>query len=203
MGDRIAHCTARENLPGIRANGLLPPAHLARAAGVPESDILLRETRIRLETRAGPARLNHQKPILHGYAAAERTLDGHTPESWAAQLDTRVFFWPKFRGRQFATSVARDVQTITLWLDTRAFLDAFPSEVDLCPINSGNFRQGGAMARRGDWIYIPANLGVDRFRENRRQRGLVLGRDKVVEISLRCAVPADTLSALVVEVEDD
>ncbi|MCB1357739.1 MAG: hypothetical protein KDK53_15020 [Maritimibacter sp.] len=201
MGDRIAHCTARENLPGIRALGLLPPARLARAAGIPETDILLRHARMRLDTPAGPARLNHQKPLLHGAAAARRVLDGHTPESWAAQLDARVFFWTKTRGRRFAASVSRDVPTVTLWRDTRAVFDAYRAGIDLCPINSGNFLQGGAQARRGDWIYVSADRGLAHFRDNRRQRGSVSRPDRVVEISLRGAIPADRLAALILEIE--
>ena len=77
-----------------------------------------------------------------------------------------------------------------LWLDAGALFDACADRLDLCPINSGNFTQGGARARRGDWIYVPASADIDTFRHNRLRRGLVRSPDAVREVSVRGALPA-------------
>jgi hypothetical protein len=200
MGGRIAHCTAKSNLTGILEHGLMSAEALAlHSTNREPHDILLREQRVNLFLPTGKtARLNHQKPILHGRAAAGRMLDGHTPESWAAQLDTRIFFWPEHNGKDFAASIGRDFETTTIWLDTRLFLATYFEAVDLCPINSGNFLQGGANTARGDWIYSPASLGFPHFANNRLMRGQAKKRDRLKEISLRVPVAPDILQRLIV-----
>ena len=145
VGDRLAHVTAASNLPSIHSNGLLPAAQLAANAHMHPNDIALRSARMSV----GSATLNHQRPILHGIKAAARVLDGYTPESWAQQLDTRVFLWPQRRGQAFAKSIARDLDITVLWLDTAKLAQALSDHIDLSPINSGNFTQGGARAHRG------------------------------------------------------
>ena len=192
VGRRVAHVTARGNLPSIMARGLLPAADLAEQAGMTAAEIVLRDTRLEV----GAARLNHQRPILHGITAARRMLDGHSPESRAAQLDRRVFLRPERKGHRFAASVSRDLETATLWLDTAGLARAMAADIDLSPINSGNFTQGGAHAARGDWIYVPLAEGLAAFRTNRIARRLVRAKDGVVEISLRRPVAPALLQAL-------
>jgi len=189
VGDRVAHVTATSNLPSIAQHGLLPAKAWARLAGRRPRDIVLRDHRMQI----GAATLNHQKPILQGLAAAHRVLDDHTPDTWAAQLDRRVVLWPAGQGRRFVNSIKRDLDTTVLWLDARALALALGDHIDLSPINSGNFGQGGARALRGDWLYVPLTAGSDAFRQNRTHRGLKPTPDTVREISLRCPIAPDVL----------
>ncbi|MEL7133698.1 MAG: hypothetical protein AAGK77_14955 [Pseudomonadota bacterium] len=194
MGDRLAHVTASANLPSIRAQGLLPAATLAKHAGIAPADITLRRNRMQI----GPATLNHQRPILRGLTAAAHILDGYTPEKWAAQLDARIFLWPQRRGHAFAQSIARDLDITILWLDTAKLAATLSDHIDLSPINSGNFTQGGARAQRGDWLYVPLTAGLDAFRHNRTKRGLKRAPDTVTELSLRCPIAPELLRTLLV-----
>ncbi|WP_254684940.1 DUF4433 domain-containing protein [Tateyamaria omphalii] len=194
MGGKVAHVTASSNLPSIHAHGLLPANTLAAQEGIDHTELALRDHRMQV----GAARLNHQKPILHGLKAAHRILDGHTPASWAHHLDTRVFLWPERKGRAFAASIQRDLDITILWLDTAKLATALRDHIDLSPINSGNFTQGGAHARRGDWLYVPLSAGLDTFRQNRCKRGLKTTPDTVTEISLRCPIAPDLLADLLI-----
>jgi len=127
-------------------------------------------------------------------------VEGHTARTWAAALDQRVYLWPKTKGAEFARSVSRDLPIEVIWLDTEGLAEVAYDVIDLAPINTGNFTQGGAHARRGDWIYVPLSRGLEAFRENRRQRGLATTRDTVKEISLRLGIQADVLQTLRVSV---
>lgn len=191
VGHRLAHVTAAANVRSIRATGLKPAATLAQEAGLATGALGLRGDRLAV----GPALLNHQRPILRGMAAARAMLEGHDPASWAAQLDTRVFLWPAARGQRFAASIARDVPIAILWLDATTLAEAMADRIDLCPINSENFTQGGANAARGDWIYTPLTAGLETFRTARQCRGLVKAPDQVREVSLRAAIPAEVMRA--------
>ena len=198
-GPRVAHVTAAENLPGILARGLWPAADLARDNGVAEETLALRDHRMVIGQGPRRARLNHQKPILHGHNAANRIVEGHNAESWAMALDRRVFLWPERRGKDFKDSIARDLPLAVLWFDSGALAAALFDAIDLAPINTGNFTQGGAHARRGDWIYVPLSRGIDAFRDNRRDRLGHKTRDSIAEISLRRGIPTDLLSRLIVD----
>ena len=192
VGGTLAHVTAARNLPAIERDGLRSAEALARRAELSADDIILRKVR----QRVGEATLNHQLPILHGITAAARVLDGHTPASWAAQLDRRIFFWPISKLAKFRDSIQRDFDTDVIHIDALAFAETFFDHIDLCALNSGNFTQGGAHAVRGDWIYSPLTAGLPAFRNLRRDRGLVKTTDTIKEVSLRCPVPAETLAAL-------
>ena len=198
LGPRVAHVTAASNLPSIRDNGLLSAQMIAKRAGV--QHIALRAERVRVTSRTLDAMLNHQKPILHGIKAASRVIDGHTPESWAQQLDTRIFFWPERKGAAFAKSIARDVPIAVLWLKTDGLLDMFADSLFLSPINSGSFVQGGAHARRGDWIYVPVRAGLNALRINRITRGVKTTPDSVKEISLIEPIPAARLDDMLIDI---
>lgn len=202
LGPRVAHVTAAENLPGIEAHGLLPPAEIARRAGRDPGEIALRRERLLLHLGAHPARLNHQKPILHGRRAADTIVEDHDARSWAEALDERVFFWPgrSLRGA-FLESVRRDLDVAILWLDTATLFARAADRLALSPINSGNFVQGGAHAVRGNWLFVPATAGLGAFRDNRRTRGLVKARDAVREISLSGGLAAAPLRAALRETE--
>ncbi|SIS93861.1 hypothetical protein SAMN05421759_10717 [Roseivivax lentus] len=201
IGSRLAHVTPARNLPSIRVTGIWPAAHLATRAGTDPNAIALRAHRLRLTGGGIDAALTHQKPILDGIAAARRMLDGHDPESWARHLDERVFFWPEARGAAFRASIARDLPLAVLWFSTDALLAAHAARIALSPINSGNFRQGGARARRGDWLFVSATDGLPAFRENRRRRGLARGPDRVAELSLAGGLDPDALAACLLAIE--
>ena len=145
VGPQLLHCTARSNLSGIHLNGLMPPALLAQKARRDPAALALRRDRVLLTLPdSTSARLNHQLPILQGLAAANRIIDGHDVTSWARQLDARVFFWPAHKGRAFADSIRRNSEIALIWFDSGALFDALGPALWLSPINSGNFRQGGA-----------------------------------------------------------
>ncbi|KNG92376.1 DUF7002 family protein [Pseudaestuariivita atlantica] len=195
VGTRLAHVTAASNVALIRKQGLHPAAALARAAKVDPATLALRRTRMEL---SGGAVLNHQLPIVHGLRAAHREIEGYSPEEWAEQLDSRVFFWPARKGADFAKSIARDVPIATLWFDAGAFYRAHADRIDLAPGNSGNFLQGGSHMRRGDWFYVPATRMAD-FSRNRARQGINKGGDIVKEVSLRGSLSVAELNDLIVD----
>lgn len=188
----MVHITAAGNQALIEEGGLKPAHELACDAGVDPTSILLRSERITLPTGA---MLNHQRPITQALKAAHHVLEGHTPESWATQLDARVFFWPHAKGLKFAASIARDTPIAVLTVDAGRLYDAVQDHLDLAPANSGNFKQGGAHLRRGDWLYVPAKEAA-RFPRSRITRGLKTTPDTLREVSLRGALPASTLATL-------
>ncbi|WP_415920427.1 DUF7002 family protein [Tateyamaria sp. SN6-1] len=194
VGGRLAHVTASTNVPHILRNGLMSAAALAENAGVDPSTLPLRATRLRV----GDALLNHQKPIVHGLRAAEAVLEGHSPHSWAMQLDQRVFLWAARRVTRFAASFARSVETTVLWIDPVRLAAAMGPQIDLSPLNSGSFRQGAARAVRGDWLYVPLSDGLEAFRSNRIRRGHARTRDQVQEVSLRAPIPPEILREVMI-----
>ena len=199
LGPRVAHVTAASNLSSIREHGLWSAHELAQATQT--QDIALRRDRLSLNRNGIQATLNHQRPILHGLNAANRMLDGHTPESWAQSLDQRIFFWPEKRGQAFAKSIANDTPIAILWFKTDLIIAEFGDALYLSPINSGNFKQGGANVRRGDWIYTALTDGLEAFRTNRMTRGLKPTPDTVTEISLTRRISASTLNKLLAAVD--
>ena len=201
LGERLLHVTARCNVDGINKHGLMPAADIAKGAGKSTEEILLRSERLVIDSCIGRAMLNHQRPIAQHLNAARQMLQDHSPESWAQMLDHRVFFWPENRCARFARSIARDFDIAMLWLNTGKYLERFLDLTDLSPINSGNFNQGGARVKRGDWLFVPASACIEALRENRRKRGLVNSRDQVVEVSLRGSIPPDILNELLIEIQ--
>ena len=199
IGPRVVHITARGNIPLIQELGLLPAADLARIAGVNPAAIVLRESRLALQTTFGTAKLNHQNPINHGGTDPDTAVEGHSRQSWAAALDKRVFFSTLKRTRDFANSIAQDVSTARLTLDTALLLKLFGSNVDLAPINTGYFLRRAA--KRGDWIYVPAANGLASFRRNRKERGLIASLDTVKELSIAGAIGPDLLKQLDMHIE--
>ncbi|MEM6760231.1 MAG: hypothetical protein AAF601_12210 [Pseudomonadota bacterium] len=199
LGPRLAHVTAAENLPQIRAHGLWPAAELARRAGVDPATILLRRERLQV----GRARLNHQRPFLAGINAARVRLTDHSVEQWAAQLDERTFFFPARKRDAFHGSF--ELATDVLWLDTAKLLSMAFNRVDLCALNSGSFRQipadpGRTQYDRNLSIYRPLSGGIAAFRRYRRDKGLRSGLDTVKEVSLRGGLAPEALDALVCDV---
>jgi hypothetical protein len=192
-GPRVAHVTMAANLDTIRSRGLKCARDLCVEAGVAPSSIAMRRDRRRVSC----AVLNHQLPIVQGLAAAQCVLDpGLDPATWAEMLDGRVFFFPSVRLARFAASMGREGRHAILWLDTMRLALLCHDRIDLAPINSGNFRQGGARARRGDWLYVPLGAGAEAFRRNRQERGLVARPDRLMEISLRGSLSAQDLAAV-------
>lgn len=196
IGSTLVHVTAASNLASIAEYGLLPAASLATSVSATPPDIALRKSRQQIAASFGTCTLNHQKPIVQAGDAPERMLEGHSRLSWANMLDARVFFSPMSNHQGFTASLARDLEMAEITISTEKLFDALPDLIDLAPINTGNFRQGGANAVRGDWIYVPLTAGWTAFRHNRRDRGLVQNADTVREVSLRGPIPPDILSAI-------
>ncbi|WP_299416326.1 hypothetical protein [uncultured Sulfitobacter sp.] len=193
MGDTLSHFTPAENLGGIKALGLMPPAMLAKRAGIDPASITLRSTPVEFAIKGRSVRLNHQKPLLAGRRKADRFLDGHTLESWAAQLDTRIFLWRGQQGDAFARSLPSDMHRFDF--DAATLYDLYRDHIWLSPINSGSAMRKPAL--RGDWIYVSANATRREFLHNRRtdeQRHFI--NDRVKEISLTCPIPPDMLKVL-------
>jgi hypothetical protein len=197
VGDTIVHATYAVNLPSITTLGLMPPAMLAARAGVDTATLIRRTTPPRFVIDGRTVRLNDQRQLEKG--RNQPFLDGHTLDSWSAQLDARVFFLP---GREadatpFVRSLGPDAQLIRL--DSRRFFAAFAPDLWLSPINSGNADRRAAL--RGDWIYVPVSASVVDFRRNRMRRGLKSTADSVAEISIRHPIPPDLLAQLTAAAE--
>ena len=194
-GPRLVHVTLARNAPGIAALGLCRPATLARLAGRDPAEIALRRDPVTLTTPAGEAVLNHQRPLLAGRNQA--FLDGTDLAGWAAALDRRVFFWPGRARAAFDASLSARSPSLHLHLDASRVYDLFADRLDLSPINSGNASRRAVP--RGDWLYVPATE-AERFRDNRRARGLTRTPDSLVELSLRDDIPPDLLSLVLEKV---
>ncbi|MEL7041590.1 MAG: hypothetical protein AAGL90_08705 [Pseudomonadota bacterium] len=138
--------------------------------------------------------LNHQKPLLAGRRRVADFLEGHSLRSWAAQLDRRIFFWPRTHRRDFTSSLTDRGAVAVLQCDARRLFDLAADRLDLAPINTGSAMRRAAY--RGDWIYVPATQSLEQFEHNRRIRGLSRGRDRVVEVSLRRDLSADEIARL-------
>ena len=186
VGGTLRHVTLKTNLPGIQQNGLLRASTLIEAAkeigGLP----CPRSEACMFNVAGLPVTLNHQKPLLAGRKRTAEFLDGHSLRSWAQSLDNRLFFWPGGRGVDFSSSLTDRGTAVALECGAEAFFDLYAASLDLAPINTGSAMQSAS--KRGDWIYVPVTASMNKFRENRRTRGLVKGRDSVVEVSLRCDI---------------
>jgi len=188
-GESVYHITAATNSQSIAQTGLLSAAALAQRESVDPQTIALRAGRLTLSSGAV---LNHQKPLLMGRGKDTDFLDGHTLESWAAQLDRRIYFAPhkKLAALKGSFEIATEIYEI----DTAALFDALGAHLWLSPINSGSADR--RPVPRGDWLYTPATAPAEKLRTNRRDRGLVKTRDTVREVSLTCSIPPDVLSTL-------
>ena len=192
VGGKLVHRTLQENIPGIEARGLMRPLMLAALAGVDPKSLLLRERDVVLRIGHRPAHLNHQKPLRAGHARAGEFLDGHTLESWAAQMNNRIFLWPQRKGIGFLQSLIDRGPPASLWLDAGKVFDRMAQHIDLAPINTGDATR--RPVKRGDWIYVPATAEAETFRLNRMRRGLTASPDSVQEISPRADAPPDVLA---------
>lgn len=186
VGGTLRHVTLKTNLPGIRQNGLLRASTLIEAAQEVSRPPCPRSEAYTFDFAGLSVTLNHQKPLLAGRKRVADFLDGHCLESWAIGLDHRLFFWPGGRGADFFSSLTDRGTVIALECDATAFFDLYAALLDLAPINTGSAMR--STSKRGDWIYVPVTASIDEFRKNRRARGLVKGRDRVVEVSLRCDI---------------
>jgi len=190
VGGTLIHMTLAKNAAGIAAHGLKPAAQLALEAGVEPEKLVLRRDRTQFRHPQGNVTLNNQSVLNMGRAQA--FLDGITLEDWSRQLDTRTFFWPASKGAAFNQSLPQDV--IQYRFDAKRFFDRFAPDIYLSPINSGNAMRRPAW--RGNWLYVPVHKSATDFTTNRQQRGLVRGRDSVVEVSIHTPIPAQTLITL-------
>lgn len=188
-GATLLHATASENVKTIRRIGLCPAADLARRAGVDPAALLLRQTRTSLNVEGARVNLNHQRPLRAGRKAAAQFLEGHTLDSWARQLDNRVFLWPERGNAAFHASLPSGAALLRL--DAGALYDHLADRLWLAPINSGNATR--RPAQRGDWLYVPARRAAT-FRTNRQRLGKSRGRDTLREVSVSGSIPARILA---------
>lgn len=189
VGPELRHVTRVDNLPAIRAMGLLRPVTMADVAEVPPESLRMRPAsrEVRLDSSL-KARLTTQAPLLAGQGQ-DFLDDGLKLSDWAARLDSRVFLWPEGRGEAFRASLG--VPTATIRISAEKLYGLHGPRIDLSPINTGNATR--KPARRGDWIFVPATE-AESFPGLRKARGLVQGADKVVEVSLRADLSAASLS---------
>ena len=175
-GPVLWHLTPRFNLAGITKYGILRPFKLCELADEEPSVLRLRTDPVVLRIERERARVSDQRALLAG--EARDFLDGHTLESWGAQLDRRVFLWP---GAE-VEGMAADPSIVAIGIDAARLYRAFAAEIDLAPINTASALI--RPAQRGSWIYVPA-IEAGRFPTARMERGLVKAPDRVVEVSLR------------------
>ncbi len=194
VGPQLVHLTMRSNVPGINAGGLIRAAEIARRAGIDPRELRLRKERTEIRLEGRTIRLNHQRPLIAGAAQAESFLDGHSLESWADVLNSRLFFWPTGGGASFADSLKAEDDIVQVRLDSRRFFDAFAPAIDLSPINSGSATRRASA--RGDWLFVPVGKGWEAFAENRRARGHAQRRDSVAEVSIASDIPPEIFRTL-------
>jgi hypothetical protein len=193
VGLTVAHATYAENISSIRAGGLQPPVALVAAAGLDPAVLTLRRSPVRMQIGAHKLRLNDQRQLWKG--RHQRFLEGHSLDSWSAQLDERIFFLPhgdRALKTPFVASLGPGA--MVMQLDARRFFHAFAPHIWLSPINSGNADRRAVY--RGDWIYVPVSAALTDFRLNRQRRGLRKGPDDVMEISIKRGIAADELAKL-------
>lgn len=184
VGPELTHVTAAANVAVIRALGLLRPVELAVRARVAVEHLILREAPLQLTMPEGVALLNHQRPLRAGHRAD--FLEGMTLADWGAQLDGRVFFWPGRVRQAFRASVAARGDVAVLRVNARQLWAHCAPMIDLAPINTGAATR--RPVRRGLGIYVPVTASVAAFRQARGRR------DRVVEVSVRCDVPATLIT---------
>ncbi|MEM6654038.1 MAG: hypothetical protein AAF582_15675 [Pseudomonadota bacterium] len=194
VGGVLSHVTLTRNLPGIRENGLMSAASLLARHGSTIEIQTPRNHAASLHEGAQEVMLNHQKPLLAGRHRVADFLEGHSLRSWAAQLDRRIFFWPRTHRREFTSSLTDRGAIAVLQCDARRLFDLAADRLDLAPINTGSAMRRAAY--RGDWIYVPATQSLEQFENNRRIRGLSRRPDRVVEVSLRRDLSADETARL-------
>jgi hypothetical protein len=182
---KLFHVTVPENLPGIRARGLLTAARLvdlfdvspaARAAIVARP----RPARVTLRHATyGTAIINDNTPLSE--AALARCLDdGLAPLDWMAMLNTRVFFWAQADEVPTLTGARlnRRRRLAVLEIDTLGLARAHADRVEISPINSGSTIR--RPARRGHATFRP--LAAVAARPKPRVREVVV-RDGVVPLA--------------------
>ncbi|MFN3971009.1 MAG: DUF7002 family protein [Gemmobacter sp.] len=189
VGPELRHITRADNLPGIRALGILRPAKLGEIAEVSPAVFRLRPAshEVRLDGMLR-ARLTSQAQLLAGQGQ-DFLDDGLTLADWSDRLDARVFFWPEGRGEGFRASLG--VPTATIRISSEKLYGLHGPRIDLSPLHTG--KATGQPARRGDWAFVPA-ADSEIFPGIRKARGLVQGADRVVEVSLRADLTAASLS---------
>lgn len=191
VGESLFHVTPASNWPNLMACGFLRPAKILERNGLQGS---VRTHPLTIRTAKFNATLNHQRPLLEGRKHESKFLDKHTIESWAAQLDTRIFFWPGKSDEAFEKSLENCSEVRVVKFDAGKIFEEFRDFVDIAPINTGSARR--QPVRRGDWIYVSARCSVVDFQHNRIRRKLVKYPDRVKEVSLRADIPKDTLRLL-------
>lgn len=192
-GPVLWHVTPRVNLAGILRYGILRPVRLCEIADEDPAVLRLRSDPMVLRLERERARLSDRKALMSADPAA--FLDGHTLESWGAQMDRRLFLWPgNERGEDGDPSA--DGDAVAIGVDAARLYRAFGHEIDLAPINTGAVLIKPAL--RGDWIYVPATE-AGRFPQMRVKRGLVKRPDRVVEVSLRGDLTLPRLSLVLAQ----
>ena len=195
VGTELVHRTPSVNLRGIQRHGLLRPVAALTRAGIDPRTAVLRRDPLAFRLDGEDVLLNHQRPLRAGRRKGAQFLDDGDVETWSAQLDERLFFWPGAgKGAAFGQSLDDRGGQIEFRFDSGWMFDTYRDALHLSPINSGSATR--RPARRGPWLYVPVTADVESFRENRRRRNLVSGRDVVAEVSLLADIPAEAIPSV-------
>lgn len=192
-GPVLWHHTPRANLAGILRYGILRPVKLCEVADEEPALLRRRTDALVLRMEGARARLSDRKALMG--ADPKTFLDGHTLESWGAQMDRRLFLWPSIdQNDEDIPPPGSD--TVAIAVDAAKLYRSFGHEIDLAPINTGSALIKPAL--RGDWIYVPA-AEAEIFPQMRVKRGLVKRPDRVVEVSLRGDLTLPRLSLVLAQ----
>lgn len=190
----MLHVTLKENRSSIVEFGLLRSCSLIVLHKTEAELPCPRPETVTLRGGGSTARLNHQKPLLAGRSRQSQFLDIHSIESWAHQLDQRLFLWPKNRQLSFSNSLVDRGEIVVLECDAAALFERYSEHLFLAPINTGSSIHQPAL--RGDWIYVSVLATKEEFQTNRISRGLGKCRDRVKEVSMRCDIAPSDVEAL-------
>jgi len=181
---RLYHLTLPSLWPSIERHGLLSTTVMLDGMGLDPSvraaiERTCRPAAVPLDhPRLGPIVINDQTPMR------ERSLagcldDGLTSADWLIHLNRRVFFWSSEAGlNSLLRARANRTRTVeVLIIDTLRLAQAYATQIEISPINSGATNR--KPARRGTGTFTP--LGALSYAAWSRQRG---GRDSVREVTV-------------------
>ena len=184
---QVFHVASEESWPSIERHGLLSTAALLdlHRVNAGRRDELLRRKRDSSTTLRTPgvgvAVVRDQKPLKF----VDQKIDpGSSLPRFLEALNSRVFFAPNWDRLQrlLGAREYRGSTQVVIHVDTRALVERYEDEIQLCRFNSGACTQLNHPVRGHEsWIPI-ARYPYDEYRRNYRGEALV-------EVTVPWAVP--------------
>ncbi|WP_234580940.1 hypothetical protein [Micromonospora sp. MH99] len=185
---QVFHTMSATAWPSVQRHGLLSTQRLIDLFGLDagERDRLLsaprRQSTVLRAPGLAPAVIRDQKPMKF---VAEK-IDPHSSlTEYLAAINSRVFFWASAErlDRLRRAKAYRTEDQVVLYVDTRALVERYGPQIELCRLNSGAVTQKNHPLRgHRSWLPI-ADYPYDEYRRR-------YGRDgALVEVTVLDAVP--------------